>query len=164
MPDEEVSVLDASTTKESKKRKVVFAASSTEGTEPRGVSEVPRRKKKKSDGDNVMDSAVAEPGSSHGITKKKKSKKDTSPRYDSSEHIGAMGVSIAHGDRETPVEGHQLAGSELASPGDAQSEPTSSSSSHMRTSKVKLSSGPDQTSEDKSQKEAVHTSMYVGDS
>lgn len=124
---------------------------------------MPRRKKKKSDGDSVVDSAVAEPGSSHGITKKKKSKKGASPSHDSPEHIGATGVSIAHGDRDIPVVDHQLAGSEPTGPDNArqQSEPTPRFSRRMRTSKVELS---DKTSEDQLQKEVVHTSMYVSDS
>lgn len=166
--NEEDSLPAASATKESKKRKVAFVESSTRGVEPGDVAEVPRRKKRKGDGDSAVDSAVAEAVSSYITMKKGKTKaKDASPipevNYDSPGHTGTMGVSITRGD---PVEDSQLAELEPSSPGDPrqQSELTSKSSRRKSISRRTSTSKAKLSLEDQSQKDVAHTSVYVGDS
>ncbi|KAF8345959.1 hypothetical protein F5887DRAFT_144362 [Amanita rubescens] len=163
MSDNEAGVRTAGAT-ESKKRKVVFAESSTEGV----LSEEPRRKKKKSESDGAVNSTAVAPSSSHDITKKKKrkSKKDDSAanpvqegNYDVPEQSGTVEASTSQRDPDIPVDDGQPAQPGLSDPSNVRQQSKAISSSSRRTStvKAKLPSAPDQTLENQSHKEITPT-------
>src|SRR6266576_7060182 len=112
---------------ESKKRKVAFAESSTEGV----LSEEPRRKKKKNESDGAVNSTAVAPSTSHDITKKKKkkSKKDAAVANpvqerndDVPEQSGTVEASTSQRDPDIPVDDRQP----------AQPEPSGSSNARQQ--------------------------------